>query len=80
MPLPPGTIWVCDSDVKAPTDDSSAGQWFHMCSELKVQEKNKSKHTSRDVHMHCYSKLESYSNTVWTVKHSTLQEKESWML
>lgn len=33
MPLPPGTIWVCDSDVKAPTDDSSAGQWFHMRSE-----------------------------------------------
>lgn len=41
MPLPPGTIWVCDSDLKAPTDGSSAGQWSHMCSELKVQGKRR---------------------------------------
>lgn len=37
MPLPPATISVCDSDLKAPTDGSSAGQWSHMCSALKVQ-------------------------------------------
>lgn len=35
MPLPPGTIWVCDSDLEAPTDGSSAGRGSHMCSELK---------------------------------------------
>lgn len=41
MPLPPGTILVRDSDVRAPADGSSAGQWCHMCLELKVQgEKN----------------------------------------
>lgn len=37
MPLPPGTIWVCDSDSEAPADGSSAGQWSHMCSELEKQ-------------------------------------------
>lgn len=41
MPLPPGTIWVCDSDLTAPTDGSSAGQRSHMCSELKVQGKTR---------------------------------------
>lgn len=39
MPLPPGTIWVCDSDLEAPADGSSAGLRSHMCSELKAQGK-----------------------------------------
>lgn len=34
MPLPPGTIWMCDSDVTAPTDGSSASQWPHACPDL----------------------------------------------
>lgn len=41
MPLPPGTIWVCDSDLEAPTCGSSAGQGSHKCSELKGEEKAK---------------------------------------
>lgn len=39
MPLPPGTIWVCDSDLEAPACGSSAGQGSHMCSELKAEGK-----------------------------------------
>lgn len=44
MPLPPATISVCDSDLKAPTDGSSAGQWSHMCSALKNTRRNKYKY------------------------------------
>lgn len=39
MSLSPGTIWVCDSDSKAPTDGSSAGQVSHMCSAERQEEK-----------------------------------------
>lgn len=40
MSLPPGTIWVCDSDSKAPTDGSSAGQVSHMCSAERQGQEN----------------------------------------
>lgn len=36
MPLPPGTIWMCDSDLTAPTVGSSASQWPHACPDLGV--------------------------------------------
>lgn len=45
MSLPPGTIWVCDSDSKAPTDGSSAGQVSHMCSAGSQEEKIQFIHT-----------------------------------
>lgn len=39
MSLSPGTIWVCDSDSKAPTNGSSAGQVSHMCSAERQEER-----------------------------------------
>ncbi len=44
MPLPPGTIWVCDSDLEAPTNGSSAGQRSHVF-KAKNTRKNRNEYT-----------------------------------
>lgn len=73
MPLPPGTIWVCDSDLEAPTDGSSAGQRSHMWSELKAG-KTKNEYTERKTHNNLMN-MGSITNTEWTAeKYNMIQE------
>ena len=67
MPLPPGTIWVCDSDVEAPTDGSSAGQRSHMCSELKAQGKTR------------MSKMEKHSSSIMYSCPPSINDRASWL-